>query len=144
MAGKCHLRTHAAQQRAPSFQLARRHGRVARLARRGGASRWSVAVALVIVRPPRDLSDSHPTPPDGPRSRVLVEAVADGSLGSVPVGIRISVRASEGADEGPHDVDQLGDELIELGIPKLELKRTNDVPDLLIQIEDRGFGDLTT
>jgi hypothetical protein len=40
--------------------------------------------------------------------------------------------ASEGPDEGPHDVDQLGDELIELGIPKLELKRTNDVPDLLI------------
>jgi hypothetical protein len=37
-----------------------------------------------------------------------------------------------------------GDELIELGIPKLQLKRTNDVPDLLIQIEDRGFVDLTT
>jgi hypothetical protein len=52
--------------------------------------------------------------------------------------------ASEGPDEGPHDVDQPGDELIELGIPKLELKRTDDVPDLLIQIKDRGFGDITT
>ena len=51
--------------------------------------------------------------------------------------------ASEGSDEGPHNVNQLGDELIELGIPKLEFERTNDVPDLLIQIEDRGFGDLT-
>jgi hypothetical protein len=69
--------------------------------------------------------------------------VAEGSFGSVPVSIGVSVRASEGADEGPHDVDQLGDELIELGIPKLEFKQTNDVPDLLIQIEDRGFGDLT-
>ena len=69
--------------------------------------------------------------------------MAEGSFGSVPVGIGVSVRASEDADEGPHDFDQLGDELIELGIPKLEFKRTNDVPDLLIQIEDRGFGDLT-
>ena len=47
--------------------------------------------------------------------------------------------ASEGPDEGPHDVDQPGDELIELGISKLEFKRSNDVPDLLIQIEDRGL-----
>jgi len=53
------------------------------------------------------------------------------------------VRASEGADESPHHFDQLGDELIELGISKLEFERTNDVPDLLIQIEDRGFTDLT-
>jgi len=42
--------------------------------------------------------------------------------------------ASEGSDEGPHDVDQLGDEHIELGIPKLEFKRTNDVPDLLVTV----------
>ena len=69
--------------------------------------------------------------------------MAEGSFGSVPVGIRVSVRASEGADERPHDFDQLGDELIELRISKLEVKRTNDVPDLLIQIEDRGFGDRT-
>ena len=68
---------------------------------------------------------------------------AEGSFGSIPVGIRVSVSASEGPDEGPHDVDQQGDECIELGIPKLELKRTNDVPDLLIQMEDQGFGDLT-
>ena len=62
---------------------------------------------------------------------------------SVPVGIRISVSASKDPDEGPNDVDQLGDELIELSIPKFELKRTNDVPDLIIQIEDRGSGGLT-
>jgi hypothetical protein len=73
-----------------------------------------------------------PTPLAFSRSRLLVEGVAEGSFGSVPVGIRVSMSASEGRDDGPHDVDQLGDELIELGIPKLELKRTNDVPDLLI------------
>jgi hypothetical protein len=61
----------------------------------------------------------------------------------MPVGTRVSMSASEGPNEGPHDVDQLRDEHIELGIPKLEFKRTNDVPDLLVQIEDRGFGDLT-
>jgi len=60
----------------------------------------------------------------------------------VPVGLRVSVRASEGPDEGPNDVDQLGDVLIELRIPKLELKRTNDVSALLIQIKDRGSGGL--
>ena len=42
-----------------------------------------------------------------------------------PSGIRVSMSASEGSDEGPHNVNQLGDELIELGVPKLELKRTN-------------------
>ena len=62
---------------------------------------------------------------------------------SVPVGIRISVSASERPDESPNDVDQPGDELIELSIPKLDLKRTDDVSDLLIQIEDRGSGGLT-
>jgi hypothetical protein len=62
---------------------------------------------------------------------------------SVPVGIRISVSASEGPDEDPNDVNQLGGELIELSIPKLKFKRTNDVSDLLIQIEDRGSGGLT-
>jgi len=58
---------------------------------------------------------------------------------SVPVGIRISVSASEGSDEGPNDVNQLGGELIELSIPKLKLKRTNDVSDLLIQIKNMGL-----
>jgi len=32
--------------------------------------------------------------------------------------------------------------LIELSIPKLELKWTSDVSDLLIQIKDRGSGGL--
>jgi len=32
-----------------------------------------------------------------------------------PSGIRVSMSASEGSDEGPHNVNQLGDELIELG-----------------------------
>ena len=54
----------------------------------------------------------------------------------------IRLSASGGPDEGPNDVDQLGDVLIELSIPKLELKWTSDVSDLLIQIKDRGSGGL--
>jgi len=73
----------------------------------------------------------------------LVEGVAEGSFSSVPVGIRVSVSASEGTDEGPNDIDQLRDEVIERSIPKLELKRSNDVSDLLIQIENRGSAGLT-
>jgi hypothetical protein len=69
--------------------------------------------------------------------------MAEGSFGSVPVGIGVSVRASEGVDEGPHDVDQLGSDLSSSAYSKLEFMRANDVPDLLIQVEDRGFGDLT-
>ena len=97
-----------------------------------------------MARPTQDVSHSYPTP----RRRYFAgqdcsSGVAQGSFGSVPVGIRISLSASEGPDEGPHDVDQLGDERIELGMPKLELKRSNDVSDVLIQIEEHGFGDIT-
>src|SRR6516165_8998218 len=88
-------------------------------------------------------SPRDPTPPAFFHSRLLVEGVAEGSLGSVPVGIRVSMSTSESPDEGPHDIDQPGDVLIEFGIPKLKLKRTNDVSDLLVQIEDRGLGDVT-
>src|SRR5215469_11749511 len=54
---------------------------------------------------------TRPTPPAFSRSRPLVEGVAEGSFGSVPVGIRVSMSAGECCDEGPHNVDQLGVDL---------------------------------